>query len=141
MTEHHIDFEPVGRRGQCTAKQSLLECAHQLGIELVSLCGGKGTCGRCKVQVLSGKATKPTAVEREVLLSSQLEQGCRLACQVRPQGNCKVHIPPESLTAPQRTQVEGLAVNIRPDPAVISCNVEMYTPSLQDHEADAERLR
>jgi len=140
MTEYHIDFEPVGRRGQCTAKQSLLECAHQLGVELVSLCGGKGTCGRCKVQVLSGKHTQPTSDEREVLSPSELEQGFRLACQTRPLGNSKIHIPPESLTAPQRTQVEGLEVNIRPDPAVISYHVEMDSPSLEDHEADAERL-
>jgi uncharacterized 2Fe-2S/4Fe-4S cluster protein (DUF4445 family) len=140
MTEYHIDFEPVGRRGQCTAKQSLLECAHQLGVELVSLCGGKGTCGRCKVQVLSGKHTQPTSDEREALSPSELEQGYRLACQTHPLEDCKVHIPTESLTAPQRTQVEGLEVNIRPDPAVISYHVEMDSPSLQDHEADAERL-
>ena len=140
MTEYHIDFEPVGRRGQCTAKQSLLECAHQLGVELVSLCGGKGTCGRCKVQVLSGKHTQPTSDEREALLPSELEQGYRLACQTHPLEDCKVHIPTESLTAPQRTQVEGLEVNIRPDPAVISYHVEMDSPSLEDHEADAERL-
>jgi uncharacterized 2Fe-2S/4Fe-4S cluster protein (DUF4445 family) len=140
MTEYHIDFEPVGRRGQCTAKQSLLECAHQLGVELVSLCGGKGTCGRCKVQVLSGKHTQPTSDEREALLPSELEQGYRLACQTHPLEDCKVHIPTESLTAPQRTQVEGLEVNIRPDPAVISYHVEMDSPSLENHEADAERL-
>ena len=140
MTEYHIDFEPVGRRGQCTAKQSLLECAHQLGVELVSLCGGKGTCGRCKVQVLSGKHTQPNSDEREALSPSELEQGYRLACQAHPLEDCKVHIPTESLTAPQRTQVEGLEVNIRPDPAVISYHVEMDSPSLEDHEADAERL-
>ena len=140
MTEYHIDFEPVGRRGQCTAKQSLLECAHQLGVELVSLCGGKGTCGRCKVQVLSGKHTQPTSDEREALSPSELERGYRLACQAHPLEDCKVHIPTESLTAPQRTQVEGLEVNIRPDPAVISYHVEMDSPSLEDHEADAERL-
>ena len=140
MTEYHIDFEPVGQRGQCTAKQSLLECAHQLGVGLVSLCGGKGTCGRCKVQVLSGKHTQPTSDEREALSPSELEQGYRLACQTHPLEDCKVHIPTESLTAPQRTQVEGLEVNIRPDPAVISYHVEMDSPSLEDHEADAERL-
>jgi len=140
MTEYHIDFEPVGRRGQCTAKKSLLECAHQLGVELVSLCGGKGTCGRCKVQVLSGKHTQPTSAEREALSPSELEQGYRLACQTHPLKDCKVQIPTESLTAPQRTQVEGLEADIRPDPAVISYHIEMDSPSLEDHEADAERL-
>jgi uncharacterized 2Fe-2S/4Fe-4S cluster protein (DUF4445 family) len=140
MNKIQIDFEPVGRRGQCRPDQSLLHCAEQLGVELVSLCGGKGTCGRCKVQVLAGKTTTPTFAEQEALSSSQLEQGYRLACQAHPMADCRIHIPPESLTTPQRTQVEGLEVNIPPDPAVVSYHVSMDSPSLQDYEADAERL-
>src|SRR4030066_1731577 len=140
MDKFQIDFQPLGRRGHCRGDQSLLDCARKLGVELVSLCGGKGTCGRCKVQVLSGKTAAPTSDEREALSPSQLEKGYRLGCQTRPLNNCRVHIPPESLTTPQRTQVEGLEVDIRPDPAVISYHVEMDSPSLEDHEADAERL-
>lgn len=140
MVKFQIDFEPLGRRGQCSGRTSLLDCACQLGVELVSVCGGKGTCGRCKVQVLSGKTTEPTSAEKETLSPSQLEQGYRLACQTRPLEDCKVQIPPESLTTLQRTQVEGLQVDIRPDSAVISYYVEMDSPSLQDYEADAERL-
>ena len=51
----HIDFEPVGRRGQCPDGQSLLDCARQLGVDLVNLCGGMGSCGRCKVQIVAGR--------------------------------------------------------------------------------------
>jgi len=40
---YQIDFEPVGRRGDCPADRSLLGCARQLGVELVSVCGGGGT--------------------------------------------------------------------------------------------------
>jgi len=48
-----IEFEPWGgARG--TAEQSLLDCARQLNVDLVSICGGGGICGRCKVQVISG---------------------------------------------------------------------------------------
>ncbi|MBM3157545.1 MAG: 2Fe-2S iron-sulfur cluster binding domain-containing protein [Chloroflexi bacterium] len=63
MNRFQVDFQPLGRRGECRADQSLLECARQLGVELVSLCNGKGTCGRCKVQVLSGETTAPTSAE------------------------------------------------------------------------------
>ncbi len=140
MTEHRVDFEPIGRRGQCRADQSLRDCAQQMGIELVSLCGGKGTCGRCKVRVLEGEMSQRTLAEIEALSTSQIESGYRLACQTYPPGDCKVYVPPESLTAPQRTQVEGLQVDIRPDPVVIPYRVEMTPPSLQDNEADTERL-
>ena len=140
MDKFQIDFQPLGRRGHCRADQSLLDCARKLGVELVSLCGGKGTCGRCKVQVLSGKTAAPTSDEREALSPLQLEKGYRLACQTRPLNNCRVQIPPESLTTPQRTQVEGLEVDIRPQPAVSSYHVELNSPSLQYYEADPERL-
>ena len=140
MGKFQIDFEPVGRRGQCPAGQSLLDCSRQLGVELVSLCGGKGTCGRCQVRVISGRTSAPTSNERKALSASQLEKGYRLACQTRPPGDSEIYVPPESLTAPQRTQVEGLEGSATPDPAVVSYYVEMDSPSLGDCEADTERL-
>jgi uncharacterized 2Fe-2S/4Fe-4S cluster protein (DUF4445 family) len=53
VKSHRIDFEPVGRRGECPAGRSLLEAGGALGVELASLCGGEGTCHRCRVQVIS----------------------------------------------------------------------------------------
>jgi len=40
-----IDFEPIGRRGECETGLSLLEAARELGVMLVNICGGKGKCG------------------------------------------------------------------------------------------------
>jgi uncharacterized 2Fe-2S/4Fe-4S cluster protein (DUF4445 family) len=58
-----IDFEPVGRRGEFSGDQSLLECARNLSVDLVSICGGTGSCEHCKVQVIAGKVSKPTLEE------------------------------------------------------------------------------
>ncbi|MEA3459553.1 MAG: ASKHA domain-containing protein, partial [Chloroflexota bacterium] len=138
---YQIDFEPVGRRGRCSADQSLLEAARQLGVDLVSLCGGKGTCGCCKVQVLARRVSEPTPGEREALSSQELEEGYRLACQTYPISDLKLRVPPESLTAPQRTQVEGLEVAVSPEPPVRAYRVRLPPPSLSDLQADAERLR
>jgi uncharacterized 2Fe-2S/4Fe-4S cluster protein (DUF4445 family) len=140
MAGYVIDFEPIGRRGAVGPGQSLLEGARQLGVDLVNLCGGKGTCGRCKVQVLTGSVSAPTAVEQEHLTPEELEKGYRLACQVCPSGDCTLHVPPESLTTPQRTQVESLEVDVEPDPAVVAYPVELAAPSLSDLRADADRL-
>ncbi len=140
MVGYVIDFEPIGRRGEIGAGQSILEAARQLGVDLVNLCGGGGTCGRCKVQVLEGKVSEPTAGEQEHLTQDELGKGCRLACQAYPSEDCKVHVPPESLTAPQRTQVEGLEVAVEPDPAVVAYPVELSAPCLSDLRADGDRL-
>jgi len=95
MTGYLIEFEPVGRRGPCPADRSLLECARSLGVDLASICGGMGTCGRCMVQVVTGAVTGPTAGEREALTPRELEQGYRLACRAVPLSNCRVAVPPE----------------------------------------------
>lgn len=135
-----VDFEPIGRRGQCQEGQSLFDCAQKLGIELVSICGGKGTCGKCRVQILAGPTSEPTSAEQGILRRHELEAGYRLACQTYLLGDCKVGVPPESLTTPQRAQVEGLQVDVTPNPPVLSYDLELSPPSLSDYEADAERL-
>lgn len=140
MKLQKIDFEPIGRRGECPAGQSLLEAAHQLGVELVSLCGGKGTCHRCKVQVLAGRVSPPTENEKGTLSPQELKNGYRLACETYPLGDCKLGVPPESLTAPQRTQVEGLEVAVSPEPPVRAYHFELPPPSIEDMRADAKRV-
>jgi len=135
-----VDFEPVGRRGQFTSEQSLLECARQLSVDLVSICGGVGSCSRCIIQVIAGKVSKITLEEEAELSTSELEQGYRLACQAFPESDVKLHVPPESLTAPQRTQVEGLEVDVEPDPLVRGLEAHLSLPTLESPQADAQNL-
>ena len=136
----NIDFEPVGRRGACAGNQSLLESARQLNVDLVSICGGIGNCERCRVQVISGKVTKPTLEEEACLTKTELAQGIRLACQTFPLSDVKLNVPPESLTAPQRTQVEGLEVDVIPEPLVRGLDVHLTVPTLDAPVADDSNL-
>jgi uncharacterized 2Fe-2S/4Fe-4S cluster protein (DUF4445 family) len=140
MTACTIDFEPVGRRGECQENESLLTCAHMLGVGINSICGGRGTCRSCKVQVLNGTVSKPTSHELETFTPEELKEGWRLACQTYPARDCKLHVPPESLTTPQRAQVEGLEVAVRPEPPVRAYRLQLSAPSLSAPYADADRL-
>ncbi len=94
-----IDFEPVGKRGRLSAGESVLGHARQLGVDIVNICGGSGTCGHCKVQIISGDTSLPTAIEHEAFGSEELAEGYRLACQTIPLSDCVIHVPPESLTS------------------------------------------
>jgi len=140
MTTYHIDFEPIGRRGDCPAGQSLLECAHQLGVDLVSICGGVGTCYGCKIQVIKGTVSPLNVTEKDIFSAEELEQGYRLACQTYLKSNLKLRVPPESMTAQQRTQVEGMEVAVAPDPPVHAYQLQIPAPSLTDLRADDKRL-
>jgi len=147
---YQIDFEPsplikgvrglLGLRGNGSSNQSLLEIAISSGIEIANLCAGKGTCHNCKVQILSGEVSKPTANEREVFSDRELKDGWRLACQVYLKSDCKVKVPAESLTAPQRIQIESLQVNVIPEPSVLAYNLKLSPPTLSDIYDDAQRL-
>ncbi|NPV07816.1 MAG: DUF4445 domain-containing protein [Anaerolineae bacterium] len=135
-----VDFEPVGRRAACRRQTDLLTIAREAGISIAALCGGRGTCGRCRVQVLEGDVSPLTEAERRVL-GRAADEGMRLACQTSVRGNVKVYIPPTSLTAKQRTQVEGEAVEYELDPPVRAVPVELAEPALTDLRADAARVR
>lgn len=140
MTVCTIDFEPVGRRGECEKNESLLACARRLGVGINSICGGKGTCHSCKVRVLSGTVSKPTSHELEVFTSQELEGGWRLACQTYPTSYCKLTVPAESMSTTQRVQVEGLEITVQPEPPVRAYRLQMAAPSLSSPEADTDRL-
>lgn len=140
MTLFSIDFEPIGRRGECASDQSLLDCARQLSVDIVSICGGIGDCERCKVQVIAGRVSKPTLEEEASLTKEEIMQGYRLACQAYPLSDVKLHVPPESLTAPQRTQVEGLEVDVVPESPVRALDVHLSAPTLDSPIADDSNL-
>jgi len=140
MTAFTIDFEPVGLRGKCHTKESLLACARRLGVGISSICGGEGICHSCKVQVLIGTVSKPTPNEHEAFTSQELKEGWRLACQTYPTSDCKIAVPAESMTTPQRLQVEGLEITFSLEPSVQAYRLQLATPSLEASQADADRL-
>src|SRR4030042_4069091 len=100
MATHHIDFQPVGRRGECQDTDSLLDCARHLGAGISNVCGGKGKCQSCKVKVVKGTTTDPTQSEEKFFTRDELGQGWRLACQAWPKDDCRIEGPPESMTSP-----------------------------------------
>lgn len=56
-----------------------------------SFCGGRGDCGRCRVQFLKGMAL-PAPLERSVMEPEELRQGYRLACLAKPKDNCVIKL-------------------------------------------------
>jgi uncharacterized 2Fe-2S/4Fe-4S cluster protein (DUF4445 family) len=113
-----IDFEPLGRRGEARPNHTLLDAAQSAGVGLASVCGGVGTCEECRVRLVTGSLSAPTLVEQAALGEESLAAGYRLACQAEPLSDVKLDIPPESLTAPQRLQLEGQETSLTPRPAV-----------------------
>jgi uncharacterized 2Fe-2S/4Fe-4S cluster protein (DUF4445 family) len=140
MNTYQINFEPTGKTGRCKSNQSLLDYAHQIGVGIVSICGGHGRGNCCKVQILEGAVSEPTASELKTFSPQEIRKGWRLACQTYPEGNIKLLVPPESMTTVQRLQVEGFEIAVTPDSTVRSYNVRLPAPSMSDLQADVERI-
>jgi ferredoxin len=74
--------------------ESIFEGAKRAGIAVPTECGGKGTCGRCRIQCAL-PAPEPGAVERRMLNRLELGRGIRLACRTRPSTEISVTVLPE----------------------------------------------
>jgi uncharacterized 2Fe-2S/4Fe-4S cluster protein (DUF4445 family) len=135
-----IDFQPVGKRVEVPPGATLLDAARAAGIELASVCGGHGHCGRCRLALLDGDAGQPGEADRGFLSAGELDQGQRLACQVHVTGDLRVHVPRASMVTAQRLQVAGTARDITVEAAVRAWPAEPAPPSLTDHRGDFDRV-
>ncbi|NPV58135.1 MAG: DUF4445 domain-containing protein [Actinobacteria bacterium] len=140
--EHRVTVKPLGNEVACREGQALLEALREAGIGVESVCGGRGTCGKCRIRVLSGDAGSPTADELERLRRERAGDGLRLACQVVPRGDLTIFIPASSLTGNQRLQLESGLGSRDFDPAVRAYDLEVEIPGEPgDAGSDLLRLR
>ncbi|KXB03908.1 ferredoxin [candidate division MSBL1 archaeon SCGC-AAA261F19] len=120
---------------------TLLDAADEAGVDIKSDCGGKQTCGKCKIKVEEGieNLSSPTSKERDEL-GDTLEQGYRLACASKVSGNVLVTVPDESRRGKQVILTEGLEVGIEINPSVKKYRMELDAPSLANDIPDFERI-
>ena len=77
MKKHSISLQPLGKKIQVNEKTPLIDVLHEFGIEFP--CGGKGTCGKCKVKLLEGEI-EISDIHKQKLSALQLSDEWRLAC-------------------------------------------------------------
>jgi uncharacterized 2Fe-2S/4Fe-4S cluster protein (DUF4445 family) len=133
-----IVFEPLGIRLLCDEPLTIADAARQAGIPLRLECGGKGTCGKCRVQP-APNPDNPTLFERQAL-GDELARGWRLACRTVVSETTCVDLPTDSQTAAQVTQTEGRALPATPCTSLRAVSVTVRPPSLHDQASDFERL-
>ena len=80
---------PAGPGGKA---ETLLMRLIRAGYYVDAPCGGKGTCGRCRVRFVS-EAPQPTANERRLLTAEERSSGVRMACEVRVAEACSLQLP------------------------------------------------
>jgi len=148
-----VVFTPSGKRGSFAQGTTVLDAARALGVDLDSVCGGRGICGRCQITISSGDFSKFGISSRAEHLSHfgpaeqqyaekrGLAEGRRLGCHSQILGDLVVDVPEESQVHRQvvRKRAEARAIEI--DPLVRLCYVEVREPDMHDPTGDLERLQ
>ncbi len=147
-----VIFTPSGRRGRFEPGVTILDAARSLGVDLDSVCGGRGLCGRCQVVPAEGTFPKHGIESTDGHLSPRgadeaeydrlrgLAEGRRLGCRAHVEGDVLVDVPPESQV---HRQVVRKGVPVRDfviDPVVRLYEVEVERPELAKPGGDLARL-
>jgi len=134
-----IRFEPAGVTTQVEAGKTLLDAAIAAGVEIESVCGGKGTCAKCKV-IASGALSAPNTLETKGLSPRELSEGYRLACQAVIQGDAEVVVPEESRISRVSILSAGVQRAIELRPWVRRLTIQVPEASLGNQISDMENL-
>ena len=133
---------------------NLLRLAQQAGVAVDAPCSGGGTCGKCRVRLLSGALASPPTRH---LSDAEIADGWRLACASAVEGDATVEVPdaasayrggmrtadlsaPEALADFHRRQAALEAAGFGPDRGVFAATVSLDPPSADDTLPDNERL-
>ncbi len=141
MKKYQVTFLPSGRRGEVPEGKTVIEASRELGVGIESLCGGKRSCGKCKIKWVQGDLSPFTEEEGKLITESERTEGYRLSCAAQILGNVQIFIPEESRTQEQVVRKEASERSIELKPAIALQFVELSPPSLHDPLGDFDRLQ
>src|SRR5256885_3493659 len=133
-----VHYLPFDRTTRVPPGTTVFSAAHWIGLPIDSTCGGRGTCGKCKVRIVSGLTDAETADHRQ-LRPQEIEEGWRLSCQARIYEDMTCEVP-QLLRVPKAATM-GLGRLVILDPNVRKVYFELAEPSMEDQRSDVARLR
>ena len=147
-----VIFTPSGKRGRFPVGTPILTAARQLGVDLDSVCGGRGICSKCQITPGVGEFPKHGLTVAEDALSPWnateqryddirgLKAGRRLGCQATVQKDVVIDVPAESQVHKQVVRKRAEAREITMNPSTRLYYVEVEEPDMHDPSGDLERL-
>ncbi len=147
-----VVFTPSGRRGRFPVGTPVLQAARSLGVDIDSVCGGRGICGRCQVLVSEGEFSKHglvsrieslspvSKVELEYCSTQPLLDGRRLSCSAQILADAVIDVPSSSQVHKQVVRKEAEAHDVQLNPLIRLHFVEVQQPDMHDPSGDLRRL-
>ena len=148
-----VVFTPSGRRGSFPVNTPLLHAARVLGVDIDSVCGGRGLCGRCQITCAEGAFPKHQINSDSSHLSAvcateikygerktPLSQGRRLSCHTLLLDDVVIDVPPESQVHRQIVRKDAEHRDIILDPSTKLYYVHVEEPDMHVPKGDLQRL-
>ena len=148
-----VIFTPSGKRGRFPVGTPVLTAARQLGVDLDSVCGGRGICSKCQITPGYGEFSKHGVTVAEDALSEWnkvearydekrgLKKGRRLGCQATVFKDVIIDVPAESQVHKQVVRKRAEVRDITLNPSTKLFYVEVQEPDMHDPSGDLERLQ
>ena len=154
MTEssrkYQVTFLPEGKKVTVAEGETVLKAAERADVYVNSVCGGEGTCGKCRVIVKSGEVR---AHASSLLSDEETADGYVLSCLTGIQSDLIIEVPPESSalrsiegTKETSTRFSSLSdwdfnkTGFTLDPLVRKVSLHLPSPTLEDNQDDFSRL-
>ena len=147
-----VVFTPSGKRGHFPEGTPVLTAARQLGVDLDSVCGGRGICSKCQITPSFGEFPKHgvtvdenavsewNAVEQRYQDKRGLRVGRRLGCQAKILRDLVIDVPAESQVHKQVIRKAASEAPIKMNPATKLYFIEVSEPDMHEPTGDFERL-
>lgn len=147
-----VVFTPSGKRGYFNRGESVLDAARALGVDLDSVCGGRGICGRCQCVQSVGdfpkfglksaeeNLSKTNAVETRYAEKRGLAPKRRLGCQSKLLGDTVIDVPEESQVHKQIVRKRAEVRDIEIDPVIRLHYITVEEPDMHKPSGDLERV-
>ena len=132
-----VTFQPRETSTRVPPGTTLFHAAAWIGQPIESTCGGRGTCGKCRVKILSGPAPVSVA-DQHHLDAAQIEEGWRLSCQAEVHSETVAEVP--RLLGTPKTAMFGVGRQVLLDPNVHKVHLKLEPPELHDQRSDLKRL-
>ena len=148
-----IVFTPSGIRGRVKKGTTILEAAQKLSVDLNSICGARGRCSKCQVELTFGEFNKLNIRSKETSVSERneteliyrtkfhLSEERRLGCQTKILGDLVVDVPEDSQIHKQIIKKETSLRDFSLNTSVKAFYVQVSEPQLDSLESDFERLK
>ena len=152
QTDPLVLFMPSGKRARFPVGTPVLDAARQLGVYVESVCGGRGICGRCQIEVQEGHFAKHGVTSsndhisefgpKEVRYQSlrELKDGRRLSCSATILGDLVIDVPQDIAVNAQVVRKDSDGRVIERDAAVHMCYVEVEEPDMHKPLGDLDRI-